>query len=239
MASEAAGGPEGPFFAYGEAETAFICERCPKMAWAVEQIGHINRPVIPDPYAALVNSILGQQISTAAHKTIWRRLLDEVGEVTPQAVAALSDEELQGLGTTFRKVGYIRALTERVADGRLDLDALQTMDDAEVERQLVALPGIGKWTAEMIMTFSLQRPDVMSQGDLAIIRGLRMLYHHRRITPQLFERYRRRFSPHATVASLYLWAIAGGAIPGMRDYAPKRPAPARGRGGAQAPRDRG
>lgn len=83
-----------------------------------------------------------------------------------------------------------------------------------------ALKGIGVWTAEMLMMFCMQRPDVFSFGDLAIHRGLRMLYHHRKIDKKLFEKYRRRFSPCGTAASLYLWAVAGGAIPEMKDYAP-------------------
>ena len=142
--------------------------------------------------------------------------------VSPEAVAALSDEELQAFGTTFRKVGYIRGITERVQDGRLNLEELPHMTDEQIKAALVELPGIGVWTAEMLMTFSLQRPDVMSYGDLAIQRGLRMLYHHRAITPKLFAKYQRRFSPYGTVASLYLWAIAGGAIPELRDWAPKK-----------------
>jgi len=73
----------------------------------------------------------------------------------------------------------------------------------------------------MLMLFSMQRPDILSFGDLAILRGMRMLYHHRKITRQLFKKYRRRYSPYGSVASLYLWAIAGGAIVGMKDYAPK------------------
>ncbi len=211
------------YFEYGETEIAYLKSRCPKMAEAITTIGHINRPVIPDLYAALVNSIVGQQISTAAHKTIWKRMNDALDEITPERIAALSDDELQAFGTTYRKVGYIRGVTDRVLDGRLDLDALAKLTDDEVERALVELPGIGKWTAEMLMTFSMQRPDIMSYGDLAIQRGLRMLYHHRAITPKLFAKYQRRFSPHGTVASLYLWAIAGGAIPEMKDYAPKKP----------------
>lgn len=70
------------------------------------------------------------------------------------------------------------------------------------------------------MLFSMQRPDVMSFGDLAIQRGIRMIYHHRKVDRTLFERYRCRFSPYGSVASLYVWAVAGGAIEGMRDYAP-------------------
>ena len=75
------------------------------------------------------------------------------------------------------------------------------------------------------MLFSMQRPDILSFGDLAIQRGLRMVYHHRKITRELFEKYHRRFSPYNSVASLYLWAVAGGAVEGMKDYAPKKQAP--------------
>lgn len=91
--------------------------------------------------------------------------------------------------------------------------------------ELSRLPGVGVWTAEMLMTFSLQRPNVMSYGDLAIQRGLRMLYRHRAIDRDRFEKYRRRYAPYATVASLYLWAVAGGAVAGLSDPASgkKRP----------------
>ena len=84
-----------------------------------------------------------------------------------------------------------------------------------------SLKGIGVWTAEMILLFCMQRQDVLSCDDLAIQRGLRMVYHHRKIDRGLFEKYRRRFSPYGSVASLYLWAVSGGAIPELHDYAPK------------------
>ena len=78
------------------------------------------------------------------------------------------------------------------------------------------------WTAEMVMIFCMQRPDIVSYGDLAIHRGMRMLYRHRSIDRKKFTKYARRYSPHGTVASLYLWAIAGGAIPDLRDCAPPK-----------------
>ena len=91
------------------------------------------------------------------------------------------------------------------------------MDDDEVCRQLSALPGIGKWTAEMLMLHSMQRSNILSYDDLAIVRGMRMLYRHRKIDRKLFERYRRRYSPYCSVASIYLWAISAGAIDGLTD----------------------
>ena len=86
------------------------------------------------------------------------------------------------------------------------------MSDAEAVAALSSLRGIGAWTAEMILLFCMERPDVFSFDDLAIQRGLCMVYHHRKIDRRLFEKYRRRFSPFCSVASLYLWAVAGGAV---------------------------
>lgn len=220
---------EAHYFEYGDEEASYLAARDPRMAEVIREVGHIRREVHPDLFAALVNCIVGQQISTKAQATIWSRIVDVFGDVTPEAVAARSDDDLQSFGISFRKAAYIKGAAERVLSGELDLAGLAQLPDDEVRRRLSGLPGIGVWTAEMLMTFSMQRPDIMSYGDLAIQRGLRMLHHHRRITPELFAKYRRRYSPYGTVASLYLWAIAGGAVPGMRDFAPKKGGAARRR----------
>ena len=122
---------------------------------------------------------------------------------------------------TFRKAEYITDFAEKVHTGVFSLDAVAHMDDEDAIRALSSLKGIGVWTAEMILLFCLQRPDIFSYDDLAIQRGLRMVYHHREIDRRLFEKYRCRFHPYCSVASLYLWAVAGGAIPEMKDYKPK------------------
>ena len=209
------------YFEYGDKEITYLAAKDKKLGAAMEQIGHIKREVTPDLFAMLVRSIVGQQISTKAQHTIWGRMVAGIGAITPEAVAALPAEQLQSFGISFRKAGYIKNAAEKILSGHLDIEALQHKTDDEVCRELSALEGIGVWTAEMLMTFSMQRPDIISFGDLAILRGLRMLYHHRKITRELFDKYRRRYSPYATVASLYLWAIAGGAIPELRDRAPK------------------
>ncbi|HIY88788.1 MAG TPA: DNA-3-methyladenine glycosylase 2 family protein [Candidatus Bacteroides pullicola] len=212
------------FFQYGETEIAYLKQVDKRMAEVIDRIGKVERRVIPDFFAALVHSIVGQQISTKAHETIWRRMENALGQVTPEAIDRLSVEELQGFGITFKKAAYIRNATQQVLDGTLDIQSLYMMNDNEVCTRLSELDGIGVWSAEMLMLFSMQRPDILSFGDLAIQRGLRMVYHHRKITRELFEKYRRRFSPYNSVASLYLWAVAGGAIEGMKDYAPKKQA---------------
>ena len=122
---------------------------------------------------------------------------------------------MQSLGMTFRKAEYITDFARKVHEGVFDLEKVAQMSDEAAIKELASLKGIGVWTAEMILLFCLQRPDIFSYDDLAIQRGLRMVYHHRKIDRKLFEKYRRRFSPYCSVASLYLWAVAGGAISGM------------------------
>ena len=208
-------------FEYGDTEIRHLKERDKRLGAAIDAIGVIRREVHPDIFSALVNSIVGQQISTKAQTTIWRRIKNALVKVTPQSILACTEAELQSYGISFRKASYIRGAAERAADGRLDIAALRRKSDAEVCEELVRIDGIGVWTAEMLMLFSMRRPDILSYGDLAIHRGMRMLYRHKTVTRPLFEKYRRRYSPCGSVASLYLWAIAGGAIEGMKDYAPK------------------
>ena len=211
-----------PIFRYGETEIQYLKQRDPKLGAIIDQIGPIERTVDDDLFSAIVHHIVGQQISTKAQQTIWRRMREDLGEINAETILAAGTERLQGFGMTFKKVEYIEDCARKAASGELDLEQLPQCSDKEIIDQLVSLKGIGVWTAEMILLFCLQRPDVFSYGDLAILRGLRMVYHHRKIDRKLFEKYRRRFSPYGSVASLYLWAVAGRAVEGMKDYAPKQ-----------------
>ena len=212
------------YFVYGSDATDYLKNKDKKMRTVIERIGHIDRPVDTDLFSSVMHHIIGQQISTKAQETIWKRMQQDLGAVTPETVAAAGTARLQSYGTTFRKAGYLADFAQKVRSSAFDLEGLRRLPDADAVAALASLKGIGVWTAEMILLFCLQRPNVFSFDDLAIQRGLRMLYHHRRIDRKLFEKYRRRFSPCCSVASLYLWAIAGGALPEMRDYAPKKSA---------------
>ncbi len=210
------------YFEYGDAELSYLRGRDKRLCEVIDRIGHIDRAVDTDLFSSVAHHIIGQQISTRAQATIWQRMQDALGEVNAETVLAAGAPQLQSLGMTFRKAEYITDLAEKVRSGAFDLERVQEMPDAEAIRALSALKGVGVWTAEMILLFCMQRPDIFSFDDLAIRRGLRMVYHHRVIDRKLFEKYRRRFSPYCSVASLYLWAVSGGAIPEMRDYAPGR-----------------
>ena len=209
------------YFAYGETELSYLRQKDKRLGEVIDRIGHIDRAVDPDLFSSVVHHIIGQQISTKAQETIWRRCRDALGVVNAGTIRAAGVPGLQSLGMTFRKAEYITDFAEKVHTGAFDPDAVEHMSDEDAIRALSSLKGIGVWTAEMILLFCLQRPDIFSFDDLAIQRGLRMVYHHRKIDRKLFEKYRRRFHPYCSVASLYLWAVAGGAIPEMRDSKPK------------------
>ncbi|MEE3381993.1 MAG: DNA-3-methyladenine glycosylase 2 family protein [Succiniclasticum sp.] len=210
------------YFAYGSDATDYLKAKDKKMRTVIERVGHIDRPVDTDLFSSVMHHIIGQQISTKAQETIWKRMQQDLGAVTPETVAAAGIDRLQSYGTTFRKAGYLADFAQKVRSGAFDLEALRNLPDAEAVAALASLKGIGVWTAEMILLFCLQRPDVFSYDDLAIQRGLRMTYRHRRIDRSLFERYRRRFHPYGSVASLYLWAVACGAIPEWTDPAVRK-----------------
>lgn len=207
------------FFAYDERAMAHLARRDRRLGAVMERLGPLEREVMPDLFAALTHAIVGQQVSMTVQRTLWERMRAALGEVSPARVLAAAPEDLRALGLSGRKVEYVRGAAQAVLDGRLDVAALRDMDDAAVCAVLTGLRGVGLWTAEMLLLFSLQRQDVFSFDDLAIQRGLRMLYRHKRIDRARFERYRRRFSPYGSVASLYLWAVAGGALPELTEPA--------------------
>ena len=209
------------FFAYGETELACLRARDKRLCEVIDKIGHVDRVVDTDLFSAVVHHIIGQQISTKAQATIWQRMQDALGTVNAETILAAGVPKLQALGMTFRKAEYITDFAQKVLDGSFDIEAVWSMPDDEAIKALSSLNGIGVWTAEMILLFCMQRPNILSYGDLAIHRGMRMVYHHRKIDRKLFEKYRRRLSPYCSVASLYFWAVAGGALPDMKDYAPK------------------
>jgi DNA-3-methyladenine glycosylase II len=197
-------------FQYGQAEIEYLKKKDKKLAAAIERIGFVKRNVIPDLFAALINSIVSQQISSKAAATIWARMQERFGEITPENIALKTAEEVQQCGITMKKAIYIKSIADAVLNGEFNIAELSQLPDAEVCKRLSALNGIGVWTAEMLMTFCLQRPNIVSWDDLAIRRGMMMLYHHKKLDKAKFERYKRRYSPYGTVAAFYLWAISAG-----------------------------
>lgn len=197
-------------FPYTQAELDYLRARDEPLGRAIDRIGIIERPVNQDLFAALASSIVAQQISGAAATTVWNRLVARLGAITPETVQAAAVEDIQQCGVSMRKATYIKGIGEAVAGGTLDLAALPDLPDDEVIARLSALHGIGVWTAEMVLIFAMQRPDVVSWGDLGIRRGMMRLYELSELDHPTFDHYRQRYSPYGSVASLYLWRIAAG-----------------------------
>ena len=197
-----------PVFSYGQTELSHLKRKDKKMARIIEQIGPIERAVNPDLFSALIHSIVAQQIATKAAATVWNRLLERCGEITPQCLYAMDVAEIQRCGLSMRKARYIHGASRSVVMQELNLNAFPCLPDAEIIARLSCLDGIGVWTAEMLMIFSLQRPDIVSWGDLAIRRGIMALYGLKRLEKSQFDNYCKRYSPYGSVASLYLWALA-------------------------------
>lgn len=198
------------YFEYGSREIEHLKQVDPKLGVVIDRIGMIQRAVMPDLFEALVHSIVSQQISNKARDTVWGRIVDRLGVITPESIDALSLEELQQFGISFRKAGYIQSAARKVLSGELNIEALESMPDDEVIASLIRLDGVGPWTAEMLMLFSMQRPNVLSYGDLAIKRGIQMVYDLPKVDKKTVDELRNRYSPYASVASLYLWVVAGG-----------------------------
>jgi len=195
-------------FKYGKAEIDHLSRRDKKLGRAIDHIGMIERQVMPDLFKALVHSVVAQQISRAAADTVWGRLCGRLSDVTPRNVAGAQVSEIQKCGLSVRKARYIKGIGEAALRGDLDLSELREMPDETVIERLSSLPGIGAWTAEMLLIFSLCRPDVVSWGDLAIRRGMMNLYGLKELTRKQFDRFRKRYSPCGSVASLYLWVLS-------------------------------
>lgn len=200
---------ESKFFPYDACAIEHLCRRDGKLKEYIEATGRIERRLTPDLFEALAGSIIAQQISGRAADTVSLRLQQMLGGITPAAVAAQSEERIQQCGMSHRKAHYIKSAAHAVLEGRLPLEEIPLMDDEEIIRRLDALPGIGRWTAEMLLIFSLGRQDVLSYDDLGIRRGLMKLHGMPELSRSDFSRFRELYSPYGSVASLYLWHIAG------------------------------
>jgi len=196
------------YFSYGSEATNYLKSKDKKLGKMIDTIGHLDRMIDPDLFVSLIGAIVAQQISGKAADTVWNRILEKVGILTPESLHRCSDAALQSCGLSWRKVSYIRDFSEKVLLGEFPLEELAKFSDTEIIAKLDELKGIGPWTAEMMLIFSLGRPNILSFNDFAIQKGLRMLYGHSEITKELFEKYKKRFNPYATVASFYIWEIA-------------------------------
>jgi DNA-3-methyladenine glycosylase II len=169
----------------------------------------------PDPFEALARAIVGQQLSTKAARSIWERVVEALGgTASPEAFTSADPAALRAAGLSNSKVAYLRDLAEHVASGELDLARLAELPDEDVIADLIEVKGIGRWTAEMFLIFHLERPDVLSGGDLGIRKAVQLEYGLDEMpTPQEVLEIGEAWRPHRSLASLYLWESLA-AVPG-------------------------
>jgi DNA-3-methyladenine glycosylase II len=180
----------------------------PQLARLIAGFGIVTRERSRPRFYGLVRAIVGQQISVKAASAIDTRLcaLFPDGQVEPALLLGLPDEALRGVGLSFAKLRYLRALATHVVSGALDLDSLDTLEDEQVIERLTRVSGIGRWTAEMFLIFSLDRDDVLSTGDLGVRQGIQRLYSlELEPGPAACRAIAEPWRPYRTVATFYLW----------------------------------
>lgn len=186
-----------------------LMRRDPILAPVIKKHGTrspLDAPVM-DPFPALVRTITGQQISTRAAATIHGRLVALMPRgVTPEAMLALTDEQMRGAGLSRQKIGYLRDLATKVASGELPVHSLHELTDEAVIEAIVKVKGLGRWSAEMFLMFRLHRPDVLPVDDLGIVNAIHRLYGLRkRPKADRLKKIGESWRPYRTVACWYLW----------------------------------
>ena len=187
----------------------------PVLARLLDEYGEPSRerdPARPAPgedYAALIRAIVGQQLSTTVARVIWGRLLERFGgrPPTPEQILADDPEELRtAVGLSRAKTGFLRSLAEHILSGELELDRLRELDDETIIAELVAVKGVGTWTAHMFLMFQLERPDVLAVGDLGIRRAVQRAYGLTDLpSADDLTRLAERWRPYRTLACRLLW----------------------------------
>ena len=182
----------------------------PTLRAVIKRVGpcRLHSAAPKDPFVTLCLSIASQQLSTKAAATIFKRFEDLFPDrrPTPERVMTLSDDQLRACGFSRAKAAFVKDLAAHVLDGRLDLKALKKHPDDEVMKQLIAVKGIGRWTAEIFLMFRLGRPDVLPADDLGLMTAVQRLYKLRkRPDAKRLRKIGEAWRPHRSVASWYLW----------------------------------
>ena len=199
-------------FRISDRDVKALCRQAPEFRQIVRQTKLESFACCSDLFQALVQSIVSQQLAVKVAEVIFQRLENLLVEITAKNLLAAKLEDLRACGLSGRKIEYLRGIAEAQLSGTVDFRSLAEKPDAEIIQELVKLKGVGVWTAEMLLIFSLGRPDILSYKDLGIRRGIMMLNGLSDLSETEFETYRQRYSPYGTLASLYLWRIKDGGL---------------------------
>ncbi|PUA38204.1 DNA-3-methyladenine glycosylase 2 family protein [Paenibacillus elgii] len=185
---------------------SYLCRNDVKLAALIALIGEVTFNVRSSHFESLVLSIVGQQLSVKAAATINNRVRSLVSSITPEEIDRVDPEALRTAGLSSAKINYIKDLSAKLLHQEIDLTQLPQLEDREVIEMLTKVKGIGQWTAEMFLIFSLGRMNVLSLGDVGLVRGARWLYSaETKKDGNPLAQHAQKWSPYCSVASLYLW----------------------------------
>jgi DNA-3-methyladenine glycosylase II len=186
----------------------------PTLAAIIVRVGPYRMTYREPAFATLVRSIVFQQLNGKAASKIFERLeAAAAGELTPQALTAMTDAEYRKAGISPQKLGYLRDLAQRTAAGEIDFARLPQLSDAEVIEHLTRVKGVGMWTAQMFLMFALRRVNVMPTNDLGVLMAIRRHYRKRKLPkPQHVLKLAKKWEPYCSVACWYLWRSMDGQI---------------------------
>jgi len=179
----------------------------PVLAAIIERVGPCRMEYGPPEFHSLAEAIIYQQLNGKAAVTIFKRFTDLAGDpVTPEGILKLSDEQLRGVGLSKQKSAYVKDLAAKTRAGLLDFSRLIELPDDEVIKHLTQVKGVGVWTAQMFLMFTLKRPDVLPTGDYGVQAAIKKAYGKRKMPkPKDMEKIARAWSPYRSIACWYLW----------------------------------
>ncbi len=196
------------YFIYSDDELGYLKSRDNVLKDIIESIGLIKRSVNKDPFQSLISSVISQQISTKAAVTVKERLYNLTDGLNITKLNDINIEELKQCGMSYRKAEYIKGIIDSKLENKINFDSLESMSNEEIIKLLTSLRGVGKWTVEMLLIFSLNRKNILSYDDLGIRRGIIKAYNLESIDKKEFEKFREIYSPYCSIASLYLWEVS-------------------------------
>ena len=179
-----------------------------KLGKLIRYIKSCNIPIEEDDFKCIVKYIIGQQISDKMRESIWQKLCKK--DITPQTMANINNDELNNLGICRQKINYIKNLSNAILNNNIDFKKLKKLTNEEITKQLTSIKGIGNWTVEMYLIFSLGRENVFSKGDHTIKRVIKWMYNLEKLpSNKELETYFSKWLDYSTIVSAYFWeAIA-------------------------------
>ena len=185
----------------------YLCKKDKRLAKVISVTGIIKyKPLTDNPYKFLIHGIIEQMLSVKAGEKIFNRLIDLCnGELTPEKVIGLNENQIRSIGTSSSKVKYIRCVTENVLNGNLNFNELSETDDITARKKLTSLHGIGNWTAKMYLIFVLDRQNILPYEDITFQNAYKWMYKTDDATPASIMKRCKKWEPYSSVASRYLY----------------------------------